>query len=128
MVAQVTKRSKAAEAKMRQRILKLKMTEQNGRCFYCKVRILLPANTTDSNPYMATFDHIRPVSQMGITHEDNCVVACRMCNSMKSSMEFDKFKALFTAFIKSYDHTKVSLGKCSKYIRKLDKYYSNLST
>lgn len=128
MVAQVTKRSKAAEAKLRKRILKLKMTEQNSRCFYCKERMLLPANTADNNPYIATFDHIRAISQMGITHEDNCVVACKMCNNMRGDMDFDKFKALFTAFIKNYSHNKLSFKKCSKHIRKLHKYYRKIPT
>jgi 5-methylcytosine-specific restriction endonuclease McrA len=45
----------------------------NGRCVYCDA------------PAKLTLDHLTPVSRGGMTTWDNCVPACRSCNSSKNS-------------------------------------------
>jgi 5-methylcytosine-specific restriction endonuclease McrA len=61
------------------------LTEQKGRCKYCK------APLTAAN---ATADHVRPVSRRGRTTRENIVAACRHCNQTKGDMHDARFTSL----------------------------------
>ena len=75
--------------------------ERHGvlHCHYCThtnleigERLLSGATKNNANPYLATIDHVEPVSS-GIDKldEKNWVVSCRRCNKWKSSMSYDEF-------------------------------------
>lgn len=39
-----------------------------------------------------TIDHIRPKSQGGHASKDNCVPACRECNTFRGNRDYEEFK------------------------------------
>lgn len=47
-------------------------------CFYC-------------NEYGLTIDHLMPKSKGGITSFENCVCACKRCNSQKGSLKVEEY-------------------------------------
>ena len=67
--------SNAAKKRRRNALLQRLYDEANGICFYCKEQIPLS---------FATKDHQVPIARGGIKGASNCVLACHVCNSMKS--------------------------------------------
>lgn len=70
------------------------LVDQRGKCFYC-AETLHHIETHDddfnSDPLWACTDHKIPWVHGGRTNMDNCVIACRSCNSkkgIKSASEF----------------------------------------
>lgn len=61
------------------------LTEQKGRCKYCKA----PLTAAD-----ATADHVHPISRRGRTTRENIVAACRHCNRTKGDMHEARFGSL----------------------------------
>ena len=61
------------------------LTEQEGKCKYCKA----PLSAKD-----ATADHMWPVSKRGRTTRENIVAACRECNVIKGDLSHIEFYKL----------------------------------
>lgn len=61
------------------------LTEQRGRCAYCKAP--LPAR-------QATADHLWPRKRYGQTSRENIVAACRPCNKAKGHKSEGQFYKL----------------------------------
>lgn len=45
-----------------------------GKCYYCEAKF---------KPEELTMDHITPIVRGGFTNKNNCVTACKECNSKK---------------------------------------------
>lgn len=58
------------------------LTEQQGKCKYCKSPLTIRE---------ATADHVWPVSRKGRTTRENIVAACRHCNVVKGAMSHIDF-------------------------------------
>lgn len=74
----------------RRELLRAVFDRENGRCFYCDVKVSIDARRfLHSNAKQArqlnaaTLDHIIPVSRQGIDSTDNTVCACYGCNSAR---------------------------------------------
>lgn len=64
----------------------LLLKKQNGKCFYCGVIVHHRGTHEDDynrDPHWMTTDHKIPWSLGGKTDLENCVIACRSCNSRK---------------------------------------------
>ena len=62
------------------------MDDQDGKCFYCGVVMHHRGTHPDdlnTDPLWACTDHRVPWSIGGLTDLENCVMACRSCNSKK---------------------------------------------
>lgn len=65
--------------------------KQNGQCFYCGVKLNHIWNSPDDfnrDPNWACVDHKIAHINGGRTDMDNCVVACRACNSKKGAKNY----------------------------------------
>lgn len=72
--------------------------DQDGRCFYCGRGMYLVPEQIKWNarmrtcPYLATIDHVKPVSTNGRDSAlDNLVAACLGCNEAKGAMPLSLF-------------------------------------
>jgi 5-methylcytosine-specific restriction endonuclease McrA len=85
----------AAQKKLN-KLLRLHTREQ-GRCFYCGVRVNLHTVKTLGTRWpdarAATMDHIIPRSAGGGSTEDNLVLACYGCNNRRSDQPASDFLA-----------------------------------
>lgn len=61
------------------------LTEQNGRCRYCKDKL---------TPLTATAEHLQPRSKGGSTNAKNVKASCRACNLTKGSLSDQQFSKL----------------------------------
>ena len=60
-----------------------KYQEFRGRCAYCGRDLF-----TDLDSYMAsTHDHLIPKSKNGLDTEENLVLACAVCNTLKADFD-----------------------------------------
>ena len=67
-----------------------------GKCWYCG-RIL----DGDRGKNEATVDHVTPISRGGSKkREENCVAACKDCNTEKSNMTLEEYR-LFVVMSKN---------------------------
>ena len=73
-------------ARIKRRNKKLK--EQNNKCYYCRKTL------TENN---STYDHIIPVSCNGSEHPNNFVVACKSCNRLRGTCDFNVFANIITS-------------------------------
>ncbi len=63
--------------------LKLRLAKRDGQwCHYCEKQKPLDK---------LTFDHKNPKSKGGSLGEENIVLACRPCNTMKADMSYEEF-------------------------------------
>lgn len=69
------------------------MMAQGGRCVYCQSSMVLKfGDAKFMPPNLATFDHVVPLSKGGGgASANNLVLACRRCNSHKSSKPVEEF-------------------------------------
>lgn len=63
--------------------------KQAGRCHYCFCVMVQNQGEVNS----PTFDHVIPISQGGPNTVSNMVLACWECNTLRSSMPYEQFKA-----------------------------------
>src|ERR1051325_9287098 len=60
--------------------------QQNYRCCYCGIEMILARNHFDFDlPNVATIEHIRPKIKGGRRGYHNEVAACRLCNNVRSA-------------------------------------------
>jgi len=67
---------------------------QDGKCYYCGKEMIHGVEnvgTQVNHPRLATFDHIIPASHGGKYSLSNGVCACRSCNAIRDTMDFDQF-------------------------------------
>lgn len=69
------------------------LSEQDGRCFYCGVR-LGSIRTRNGKSFMVKihWDHKMPFAYSQNNHAGNFVAACHVCNGIKSSHIFSTVK------------------------------------
>lgn len=79
--AKVTARMEQKKRKWASRIQKAKSI----RCHYCGIPLC---------PATATREHLKPQASGGGDNDSNIVMACKRCNSARSSKPYEQFKAL----------------------------------
>lgn len=60
---------------------------QNHRCCYCGCEMEVDPN----HPRGATLEHYQAKAHGGLNHRDNCVIACRTCNTTRGTENPQKF-------------------------------------
>lgn len=80
-----------------------------------------PITDEPNEPYTATLEHIRPYSMMGLTHEDNCVVTCAMCNGLRGTLDINVFKEI----INKFEKYELNFRNIKKYRKIIKKYIQN---
>ena len=63
--------------------------KQNGLCYIC-CRPVIMDTTYEKEDNFATVDHMLPLSKGGKTNSNNCRLCCKICNSLKSDIEFSE--------------------------------------
>ncbi|HDY87510.1 MAG TPA: hypothetical protein ENH82_05255 [bacterium] len=63
------------------------MSEQNGRCYYCGIKIELYKNLN--------IEHCIPKSRNGTGSKHNLVLSCYECNMKKNTRTIDEFRELY---------------------------------
>lgn len=90
------RRSKAMRRSTKLRsMLKDLRKEQGNRCAYCKQMMISKASSSRERPYVATVDHIVPLSAGGTNDRTNLAAACERCNAEKSSMPAEDYRQLW---------------------------------
>ena len=69
---------------------------QDGRCCYCKTKLLMPRGLIwqgkkQYHARAATFEHLRKRQDGGTNHPDNLALACRLCNSSRGDVSWVEF-------------------------------------
>lgn len=121
MVAQVVRYSRTTEIKKRRNLRRICMAHQKNLCFVCMNVMNDPTTGKPSEPYTATFEHIRPYSMMGLTHEDNCVATCAMCNGLRGTLDLNVFKEI----INKFEKYELNFRNIKKYRKIIKKYIHN---
>ena len=57
---------------------------QQGRCCYCKRKMIPPCASNMNWGRKATVEHLQPKSQGGADHPSNYALACFKCNNERS--------------------------------------------
>lgn len=79
----------------------LKWAEQDGRCIYCRLRMINPQHvgkSTKRSGLVATKEHIIPRSKGGRGFS-NAVLACNACNHRKGNLELVAFLVIHGAWL-----------------------------
>lgn len=85
------RRAKNRRAKLSKKSVKLKpffFEIQEGKCHYCGVELVMKIMSecnSDELKVMATFDHIKPLSDGGTNALENLVLVCNTCNGEKDN-------------------------------------------
>jgi 5-methylcytosine-specific restriction endonuclease McrA len=75
---------------MRQDWRRKKFKDQEGRCFYCGIAMMLEgAHKRQQN--RCTLDHKTPLGRGGLDHWENVVACCDRCNRRKGYMTDAEF-------------------------------------
>lgn len=63
---------------------------QEGRCCYCRVKMLPPRNTAKGNthPKAETLEHLKRLAEGGTNAYDNMALSCFSCNTGRGSMDW----------------------------------------
>ena len=81
--------SNASKKRRRNALLQRLYDEAGGICFYCEKQIPLA---------LATKDHQHPIARGGAKGANNCVLACHVCNSMKSYFTAEEWTSILEQF------------------------------
>jgi hypothetical protein len=91
---------------MRAKALRELLSERQGwRCYWCGGLTDRPCGPGESNGMTATLEHLTPLRDGGATDEENCVMACRACNSNR-----DKEPHLYASAIETRQGRDAKLG------------------
>lgn len=104
---------KFIRARIKRRNKKLK--EQDKKCFYCR---------QDLTCHNSTYDHIIPVSDNGSEHPDNFVVACKSCNKLRGTCDFNVFTNIITSQEDS-DNLKEYISDINSRLKELSIHYGS---
>lgn len=61
-------------------------------CFYCGIKVVKPRGEKPKSNW-ATVDHVIPRSKGGTRSDDNSVLACYRCNTLKGNKTLEEFEA-----------------------------------
>ena len=65
--------------------------QQNGKCFYCGIKMVPPKMTGPNDSRIRTVDHLIPKFLDGLSIPSNLVYACKGCNEAKGHQMPEKF-------------------------------------
>lgn len=66
---------------------------QGGKCFYCRVEMVMESAGKFDQHRLCTLDHKTPLDKGGADHWENSSAACAKCNQAKGNKTEAEFRA-----------------------------------
>lgn len=92
--AKVNDSKKKLEFNLTEEDVLKKLKEQNNKCFYCNIELLITGDQESNRFGQMSID--RKDSTLGHT-KNNCVISCLFCNRSKSASDIEDFKLYINA-------------------------------